>query len=112
MWQAATAPLTRMRLPDEYTALLERVEKVWRRARVPRAAIERLAEADAFACIAQDRRQSMWKVKGLGEATLPLFAAADEREGKFSAEGLEAPFALQPMTEGHEVVEDYRSHQL
>ena len=88
------------------------VEEVWRRARVPRAAIERLAEADAFSCIAQDRRQGLWKVKGLGEAPLPLFAAADEREGKFSAEGLEAPVALQPMTEGREVVEDYRSLQL
>ena len=88
------------------------VEEVWRRARVPRAAIERLAEADAFACIAQDRRQGLWKVKGLGEAPLPLFAAADEREGKFSAEGLEAPVMLQPMTEGREVVEDYRSLQL
>jgi error-prone DNA polymerase len=88
------------------------VEEVWRRAGVPRTAIERLAEADAFACIAQDRRQGLWKVKGLGEAPLPLFAAADAREGKFSPEGLEAPVALQPMTDGREVVEDYRSLQL
>ena len=93
-------------------APFQSVEEVWRRARVPRAAIERLAEADAFACIAQDRRQGLWKVKGLGEAPLPLFAAADERERKFSPEGLEAPVALQPMTEGREVVEDYRSLQL
>jgi error-prone DNA polymerase len=90
----------------------ENVEEVWRRAGVPRAAIERLAEADAFACIAQDRRQGLWKVKGLGEAPLPLFAAADEREAKFSPEGLEPPVTLQPMTEGREVVEDYRSLQL
>lgn len=93
-------------------APFESVEEVWRRAGVPRAAIERLAEADAFSCIAQDRRQGLWKVKGLGEAPLPLFAAADEREGKFSPEGREAPVALQPMTEGREVVEDYRSLQL
>ncbi|MDH2132312.1 error-prone DNA polymerase [Sphingobium yanoikuyae] len=90
----------------------ENVEEVWRRAGVPRAAIERLAEADAFACIAQDRRQGLWKVKGLGEAPLPLFVAADEREAKFSPEGLEPPVTLQPMTEGREVVEDYRSLQL
>lgn len=88
------------------------VEEVWRRAGVPRAAIERLAEADAFACIAQDRRQGLWKVKGLGEAPLPLFAAADAREGRFSAEGMEPTVALQPMTDGREVVEDYRSLQL
>ncbi|WP_454888754.1 error-prone DNA polymerase [Sphingobium indicum] len=93
-------------------APFESVEEVWRRAGVPRAAIERLAEADAFSCIAQDRRQGLWKVKGLGEAPLPLFAAADQRDGKFSPEGLEAPVVLEPMTEGREVVEDYRSLQL
>ncbi|MFC3444240.1 error-prone DNA polymerase [Sphingobium rhizovicinum] len=93
-------------------APFESVEEVWRRAGVPRAAIERLAEADAFACIAQDRRRGLWKVKGLGEAPLPLFAAADARDGKFSPEGSEAPVSLQPMTEGREVVEDYRSLQL
>src|SRR3546814_1415276 len=54
----------------------------------------------------------LWKVKGLGEAPLPLFAAADEREAKFSPEGLEPDVALRPMTEGREVVEDYRSIQL
>ena len=57
------------------------VEEVWRRAGVPRAAIERLAEADAFNGFGEDRRQGLWKVKGLGEAPLPLFAAADEPRG-------------------------------
>jgi error-prone DNA polymerase len=90
----------------------ESVEEVWRRARVPRAAIERLAEADAFHCIAEDRRQGLWKVKGLGEAPLPLFAAADEREAQFSPEGLEPSVSLRAMTDGREVVEDYRSLSL
>ncbi|WP_311269485.1 error-prone DNA polymerase [Sphingobium sp. WCS2017Hpa-17] len=93
-------------------APFESVEEVWRRAHVPRAAIERLAEADAFACIAQDRRQGLWKVKGLGEAPLPLFAAADAREATFSPEGMEPQTSLRPMTEGREVVEDYRALQL
>jgi error-prone DNA polymerase len=88
------------------------IEEVWRRAGVPRAAIERLAEADAFHVIADDRRQGLWKVKGLGEAPLPLFAAADEREGKFSPEGAEPSVALRALTAGREVVEDYRSLQL
>jgi error-prone DNA polymerase len=88
------------------------VEEVWRRAGVPRAAIERLAEADAFHSIAEDRRQGLWKVKGLGEAPLPLFAAADEREAAFSLEGREPDTALRPMTQGRQVVEDYRSLQL
>jgi error-prone DNA polymerase len=90
----------------------ESVEDVWRRTGVPRAAIERLAEADAFHCIAENRRQGLWKVKGLGEAPLPLFAAADEREAKFSPEGREPSVALRPMTDGREVVEDYRTTQL
>ena len=88
------------------------VEEVWRRAGVPRAAIERLAEADAFHALGEDRRQGIWKVKGLGEAPLPLFAAADAREDLFSPEGLEPTVALTPMTDGREVVEDYRSLQL
>ncbi|KTE37781.1 MULTISPECIES: error-prone DNA polymerase [Sphingopyxis] len=88
------------------------VEDVWRRAGVPRAAIERIAEADGFACLAEDRRQGLWKVRGLGEAPLPLFAAADAREAGFSPEGLEPATALRPMTEGREVVEDYRTLQL
>ncbi|MES3100538.1 error-prone DNA polymerase [Sphingomonas faeni] len=88
------------------------VEEVWRRAGVPRAAIERLAEADAFHSLGEDRRQGLWKVKGLGEAPLPLFAAADAREDLFSSEGVEPDVALAPMTDGREVVEDYRSLQL
>ena len=88
------------------------VEEVWRRASVPRAAIERLAEADAFHSLGEDRRQGIWKVKGLGEAPLPLFAAADAREDPFSPEGLQPEVALTPMTDGREVVEDYRSMQL
>jgi error-prone DNA polymerase len=90
----------------------ESVEEVWQRAHVPRVAIERLAEADAFHVLSDDRRQGLWKVKGLGEAPLPLFAAADEREARFSAEGREPGVSLRPLTPGRDVVEDYRSLQL
>lgn len=51
-------------------------------------------------------------MKGLGEAPLPLFAAADARAGGFSPEGLEPDVALRAMTAGREVVEDYRALQL
>src|SRR4028118_1556609 len=51
-----------------------------RRAGVPVAALERLAEADAFASLGLDRRQALWRVRGLGEAPLPLFAAAEARD--------------------------------
>jgi error-prone DNA polymerase len=83
------------------------VEDVWKRSGVPVAALERIAEADGFACLGLDRRQALWRVKALGEAPLPLFAAADARE-----EGREPAVALQPMSDGREVVEDYRSLQL
>merc|ERR1712034_57470 len=102
------AAIVAARGPSPYDS----VEEVWRRAGTPRAAIERLAEADAFQCLAEDRRQGLWKVKGLGEAPLPLFAAADEREANFSPEGIEPGVALKAMSAGREVVEDYRSLQL
>jgi error-prone DNA polymerase len=81
------------------------VEDVWRRAGVSVAALEKLADADAFAALGLDRRQALWRVKGLGHKPLPLFAAAQARE-------LEPEVALTPMTQGREVVEDYRAVQL
>jgi error-prone DNA polymerase len=81
------------------------VEDVWRRSGVPVAALEKLADADAFASLGLDRRQALWRIRGLGHAPLPLFAAADARER-------EPDVQLTPMTEGREVVEDYRSVQL
>ncbi|HEX8574462.1 MAG TPA: error-prone DNA polymerase [Allosphingosinicella sp.] len=81
------------------------VEDVWRRSGVPVAALEKLADADAFASLGLDRRQALWRVRGLGEAPLPLFAAAD-------ALGREPEVALAPLTGGREVVEDYRTVQL
>jgi error-prone DNA polymerase len=81
------------------------IEDVWRRSGVPVAALEKLADADAFASLGLDRRQALWRVRGLGEAPLPLFAAAD-------ALGAEPEIMLAPLTGGREVVEDYRSVQL
>jgi error-prone DNA polymerase len=84
------------------------IEDVWRRSGVPRAAIEKLADADAFHAFGADRRQGLWKVRGLGEAPLPLFAAAD----RLSAEGIELEVSLRPLNDGREVIEDYRTLQL
>jgi error-prone DNA polymerase len=81
------------------------VEDAWQRSGVPVAALEKLADADAFACLGLDRRQALWRLRGLGGAPLPLFAAAEAR-----AE--EPEVVLTPMTEGREVVEDYRAVQL
>jgi len=84
------------------------LEETWHRTDLPPAALERLAEADAFRGIRLDRRQALWQVKGLAGGVLPLFAAADA-VGRPRPELVEAPVPLVPMREGREVVEDYRS---
>jgi error-prone DNA polymerase len=61
-------------------AAFDSIEDVWARSGVPVAALERIAEADGFASLGLDRRQALWRVKALGDAPLPLFAAADARE--------------------------------
>jgi error-prone DNA polymerase len=81
------------------------VDDAWQRSCVPVAALEKLADADAFHSLGLDRRQALWRVRGLGGPPLPLFAAAEAR-------GIEPEVALTPLTEGREVVEDYRAVQL
>ncbi len=84
------------------------VEEVWRRAGIPAAMLERLAEADAFQALGLDRRAALWAVRGLADTVLPLFAAADGH-GRPQPELVEPVVPLAPMKEGREVVEDYRS---
>ncbi len=84
------------------------VEEVWRRAGAPPAALERLAEADAFRSIGLDRRGALWQVRALAGAVLPLFAAADAGV-RPRPEIVEAPVQLVPAPGGREVVEDYTS---
>jgi error-prone DNA polymerase len=88
------------------------VEDAWRRSGVPLAALEKIARADGFQALGLDRRQALWAIKGLAAAPLPLFAAADAREGALTPEVTEAPVAFEPLTAGREVVEDYRATQL
>jgi error-prone DNA polymerase len=85
------------------------VDDLWRRARVPPSALAGLAEADAFRpALGLARREALWAIKALRDAPLPLFAAADAREHEIRAEAIELDVALRPMTEGAEVVQDYR----
>ncbi|MBB4837684.1 error-prone DNA polymerase [Sphingomonas kyeonggiensis] len=88
------------------------IEDIWRRSRVKPAALERLARADAFQALGLNRRQALWAIKGLSQAPLDLFAAADAREGATVAEVVEPQVALLPLSAGREVVEDYRATQL
>ncbi len=81
------------------------VRDLWLRTNLPRAAIERLADADAFRSIGLDRRDALWAARGLGgdRDRLPLLDAiglADIRH--------EPDFALPPMPLGEHVVNDYR----
>ena len=52
---------------------------------------------------------AMLRGLGLRDEALPLFAAADDRDGVLRAEAIEPAVTLAPMTMGREVVEDYRS---
>ena len=82
------------------------VESLWRRAGVPPAALEHLAEADAFAGMQMNRRDALWAVRAIrAPKPLPLFGP----EG----EGIREPVAdLPQMTLGEQVINDYLSLRL
>ncbi|MEM1302213.1 MAG: error-prone DNA polymerase, partial [Pseudomonadota bacterium] len=85
------------------------IESLWRRAGITRRAVEKLAEADAFAHspIAGEvtRREALWEARGLTAGKpLPLFA---------DGEGLEEARPCLPAPSlGEEVVDDYRAIRL
>jgi len=82
------------------------VRDLWLRSGLSPAALERLADADAFRSLGLDRRQALWAVRGLDRVgdqdDLPLFAhSRPERDSEPDAK-------LPPMPLGAHVVEDYR----
>ena len=83
------------------------VRDLWLRAGLTRAAIERLADGDAFRSVGLDRRGALWAARGLGGGgeteRLPLFDVA--AHGDIARE---PDFALPPMPVGEHVVNDYR----
>jgi error-prone DNA polymerase len=83
------------------------IEQVWRRVGVPPSALERIADADGFLCLGQDRRSALWVIRALADEPLPLFAAADQDQAP-RPEINEPAVQLAAMTEGQAVVEDYR----
>ena len=72
-----------------------------RDAGVSVAALERLADADAFRSIGLDRRRALWEVSALSDSPVGLF------EGQPSPSASEPQFALPLLTEAAHVVEDY-----
>ena len=82
------------------------VESLWRRAGLRTKALERLADADAFATIGLSRREAIWQARALqAPKPLPLFGT--------DGEGItESETVLPTMTLGQEVIEDYLSLRL
>ena len=68
---------------------------------IPVAALEKLADADAFRSIGIDRRKALWEVSALGDRPMALF------EGQISESVKEIQIQLPFMTEGEHVVQDY-----
>jgi error-prone DNA polymerase len=77
-----------------------------RDAGVSQAALEKLADADAFRSIGLDRRQALWEVSALSDRPMGLF------EGQPSESAREAPVKLPEMTASEHVVQDYASTSL
>jgi error-prone DNA polymerase len=74
-----------------------------RAAGVPEAALEKLADADAFRSLGADRRMALWEISALADRPIGLF------DGQLSETVLELPVELPPMTRGEHVVQDYIS---
>jgi error-prone DNA polymerase len=83
------------------------IEDVRRRAAVPVAALEQLADADAFLGLSLARRQALWAIRGLDHTELPLMIAAGPPVAP--AQSREPKVKLRRMPAGGEVVADYRS---
>lgn len=92
------------------------VRDLWLRTGLPRAVLERLADADAFRSMKLDRRAALWAVKALDDrsgnrggtgrsegGTLPLFDRAGTDELR-----AEPQVPLPAMPAGEQVINDYR----
>jgi error-prone DNA polymerase len=73
-----------------------------RRARLGRATLEVLADADAFGSLTLDRRAALWESLGqdLGPPNAPLFAGLDDDE---------PPADLPPLAPVEQVIADYHT---
>ena len=80
---------------------------VWRRTGLSRETLETMARGDVFHAMGLDRREALWAIRGLGDAPLPLFAAAGEED-----RGVEPQVSLPDMGLGEQVVEDYSALRL
>jgi len=73
---------------------------------VPHAALEKLADADAFRSMGLDRRQALWEVSALHDRPIALFT------GQPSESATESQVSLPLMTAAEHVLQDYASTAL
>lgn len=83
------------------------LEDLARRTRLPRRALDLLADADACRSLGLDRRAALWQAKRLPDGELPLFAAMQAPEL-----GPEPEVALPAMGLGEQVAADYQTTRL
>lgn len=83
------------------------VEDLARRAKLPAAALRKLADADALGSLIRSRRDALWEVRRAPPDQLPLFAFTDTPEL-----GEEPDIALPIMPLSEEVVADYQTMRL
>lgn len=77
-----------------------------RDAGVPQAALEKLADADAFRSMGMDRRKAMWEASALSDRPVGLFSGQD------SQSEYEPQVELPKMSASEHVVQDYASTSL
>lgn len=91
------------------------VRDLWLRSGLPRAAIEKLADADAFRSLGLERREALWAVRALDEKSaaehLPLFEHALQKGGDDELQA-EPEVKVPALSPGEAVVQDYRSLSL
>ncbi len=84
------------------------IEQIHWHSGVPSSALEKLADADAFRSIGLDRREALWKVRGLAKAKpMPLFTHAHVLEA-----GEESKVELPAMPLSEHVIADYQTLRL
>ncbi|MDE2406002.1 MAG: error-prone DNA polymerase [Sphingomonadales bacterium] len=97
------AGIVEARSDTEFASL----EDLARRARLPAAALRKLADADACGGLGMGRREALWEARRTPAAALPLFAHAGAAEL-----GREADAALPAMAPAEQVIADYQTTRL
>ncbi|MCW5700939.1 MAG: error-prone DNA polymerase, partial [Rhodospirillales bacterium] len=82
------------------------ITDLWRRSGLAPAVLTTLARADGFGSLGLDRRRALWAVRGLDQAPIDLFDAAD------AAQSREPAVHLPAAGLGEQVAEDYRALRL